>query len=819
MSFKDCIGRAVNAGEMDKARAERILREYENAFQAMRQNMGHTQADVEAARLVVKRARQEAFETRRRHQLQAAASARHVERMRNHESIRGELSPGDYLQDVISNRRGAQGSTLSGRYEAVRRELRGELTDAAREFRANLVGGRRNKARLESVTRAIFGEKTDDALAGAIAQTWARVAERARTRFNAAGGHIGARSDWGLPQAHDGRKVRAAAYEDWRASILPRLDLDGMGAEFNDGLPFTEDTLEVLLRDAYEAIRTEGLSRRSPSSAGQGKALYNRRADHRFFKFKSADDWMAYNKEFGAGEDAFRIMIGHLDNMAQDIALMEELGPNPNVTWRYLNDAASIMAARTADAGALDKVTRKARQAQHMMDLFQGVTNVPQNRVVARGAAALRNYLTSAHLGSAVISSITDFNTQRIASAFVGMERLGSTRMLARLAASPELRAQASEAGLIFENAVNVGNAVARYELEDLHIEGAARLADFTVRSSGLGWLTEVQRQAFGMEFMREAAKWKGQAWDALDPKTQRAFESYGIGKVDWPAIQRAETHDARGVTILRHQEIEKAGGRDLADRYLETMASLQEFAVPSTDLFGRAQVLGRTQPGSLSGEAARFGMQFKAFPITIMVTQISRIIAEAQAGRSGSALSYGAGLMIGGALFGALAIQLKEIAKGRDPRDMSSKAFWMAALAQGGGAGIFGDFVFTDQNRFGGSLGETLAGPGVGFMGDALKFTLGNAQEAIQGEDTKIGREFTDMLRRYTPGGSLWYLRLAYEREVLDQLQQVLDPQAHRSFRRRARSARDFDTDYFAAPGRGISGARAPDLANAFGG
>ncbi len=103
------------------------------------------------------------------------------------------------------------------------------------------------------------------------------------------------------------------------------------------------------------------------------------------------------------------------------------------------------------------------------------------------------------------------------------------------------------------------------------------------------------------------------------------------------------------------------------------------------------------------------------------------------------------------------------------------------------------------------------------------MRFTVGNARELALGEDTRAGREFVRLLRNYTPGGSLWYLRLAYEREVLDQLQRVLDPSAARSFRRRVQSAREFDTRFFAPPGasviQGKGSVRAPDISNAFGG
>ena len=751
MSFKDCLNRGVAGGELDPKRAERIVAEYDAMFREFENTMGPSQADYQAAKLVVQKARREAKEKRRVKQLQAAAGRRHLERMEKHRTMSGGQSPGDYVQDMLSNKRGAAGQTIAGKYEAIRRQFRRDLTEAASQFSANLLGMRRNKELLQKVTREIFGENTNDEMAKAIAQAWARSSEKARTRFNGAGGHIGRRKDWGLPQAHDSTAVRRAGYETWRDAILPKLDLEKMGKDFNDGVPFTEETLEVLLRDAFDAIRTDGYSRRAPS-AKFGSAMYNRRADHRFFAFKSADDWMAYQQEFGAQEDTFRIMISHLDNMANEIALMEELGPNPLVGYQFVKDAAMNSAQRSADINAPTRTASKLTQADHMFDLITGRVNVPGNALVAKGFSAVRQYLTSAHLGSAIISSITDFNTQRVAAGFVGMRRTGFMRQMQRLVRDKEFRKEAGEAGLIFENAVNMGNAVARFNLEEMHLEGAQRMADFTIRASGLGYMTEIQRQSFGLEFMSKIAK------GGLDERMRRVLADYGIGDRELKILEEAPRFQMRnGLEIVRAQDIEEAGFQDVADLYMEAVTSLTEFAVPSTDIYGRAMVLGRAQPGTAGGELIRSALQFKAFPITILTTQVSRVMNEVMKGRKRNAMTYAASLFVGNTLLGAMAMQMKEASKGKDPRDMSDPKFWMAAVAQGGGLGIFGDFLFGDVNRFGGGLASTLGGPTVGFANDMLKFSVGNVQEIATGEPTKAGREFTNLLRR--SGICAWHM------------------------------------------------------------
>ncbi len=116
-------------------------------------------------------------------------------------------------------------------------------------FRRGLTGRVRNKAKLENMIRETFVPGiTKDASARELAQGWQEAAEYLRKRFNAAGGAIPKRSDWGLPQQHHSLKVRQAGYQAWRAKIKPLLNLDKM-IDQNTGLRFSEEKLELELQN------------------------------------------------------------------------------------------------------------------------------------------------------------------------------------------------------------------------------------------------------------------------------------------------------------------------------------------------------------------------------------------------------------------------------------------------------------------------------------------------------------------------------------------------------------------------------------------
>ena len=91
---------------------------------------------------------------------------------------------------------------------AIERSATRKMDKYLATFRRNLIGQTRNKAKIPNMIREIFNESTGDAAARELAEAWQEASEYLRKRFNAAGGAIPKRSDWGLPQIHDTLRVR-----------------------------------------------------------------------------------------------------------------------------------------------------------------------------------------------------------------------------------------------------------------------------------------------------------------------------------------------------------------------------------------------------------------------------------------------------------------------------------------------------------------------------------------------------------------------------------------------------------------------------------
>lgn len=312
-----------------------------------------------------------------------------------------------------------------------------------------------------------------------------------------------------------------------------------------------------------------------------------------------------------------------------------------------------------------------------------------------------------------------------------------------------------------------------------------------------------------------------------------RWLTARGFTEADWAVIGATpDWTPARGAAFLRPLDV---ADQRLGLRLSEAIQMETRFAAPETTLWTRAKLAGQDRPGTILGEMRRSGIMFRSFSLTLSHLYGEELMLRGQMrglGRGGytawlaaQATGFVGFLTLGG----AISIQLREMVKGNDPKPMDEPAFWGAALLQGGGFGIFGDFLYAAQARNGMSASQLAAtGPVGQGVSDAYGLTLGNALEVggalAEGDDlgtavdgAHMGRDVSNVARRYSPASTNWITRLAWERAVADNLQRVLDPEAEEQFaRRRRRMQRETGQGQWWEQGEALP-ERAPDLGNAW--
>lgn len=824
-SIADCIVNARDGGEIDPIRANQALEAFDQLVARYETTMPRHVAEAKAGA--------DLKEATRR----AARSRFHavVNQLKKFTEIRQRVetanNPYWEVMGMLEWREGRSGTSeaVVSLRDAYERSFNAEIREFLKATSKDLMGQSRNKPALLDTVRELHGQATGNARAKGYADAIRRQQERGRQWFNAMGGDIGKLDNYGVRHTHDATRLREVGKDEWKRFLLDGDLIDWSRIDdFSTGKPFAEaggkpDPLAAdrFLDEVYQGIVEESWKGREPSGVSPGKALYNRRAEHRVLHFKDGDAWMAYNDAFGT-QSPFDAIVGGLQHMARDLAMMRVLGPNPRAGLEYAIQVAEKRAITSPDPKIFGDGKKLRHDAETLFFHLDGSANRAVSEGMAKFTGGVANVQTAAYLGGALLSSVTDVVTYSTAAQAVGMKARGVLVRHAELMANHATRETALQMGYVADTLANTGAAAARYLGDTISPEVTATLADTTLRLSGLNLWTDMGRVAFQMEFSGFLAENAVRTFDQIDPDLGRLFEARGITAADWDKIRDpsgffvapngarfiAPTH-WRNAVDLPADEAEQLGMR------LHMLISEQmEIAFPTVSQSWRAKWLGTTRAGTPYGEFLRSSVRFRSFALSMTMRQYDRIMAQpTPAARAWYAIKLFGGLT----MLGGLAIQLNQIRKGRDPVPMGTPEFFVASAFQGGGLGIFGDFFASNQNRFGGGWGQTLIGPTAGLAGDVISLTGGSALRAFRGEETFFGRDLSNIIRFNTPvASSLWYTSLVFHRLGFDQLQTLIDPDAREAFAAsESKLRRDMGTQSWWERGQPFP-TRAPDLSNA---
>lgn len=752
MSYADCIDSVVKAGKLPRDVGERL--KAADDFDAEVDNVVNemTQKKRETALQAVKQA--EAWANIQAYDGKKSSGL--IALMTKDPAGKAKYDNVDYMARVYA-----------GEFEAY-------FAEALSAFRTRTIGFTQDKKRLEQLIRAIYGEAVDDDEVVKYAKQWAVLTEHMRKTTNAKGGKISKNEKWLLPQNHDAKAIEKLGKDVWKEKITPMLDRNQMRDDFGNVL--SDEQFDSALDFVYETITTGGLNKVKDFTAPRmGKKLSSRGSERRFLYFKDAESWMAYNKQFGKG-DIFTTLTDHIQTRAHDIALMDVMGPNPDDTY----------AALKAMVEREEKISQsKSALSDAVFRVVSGKTSEGELTTLADFMQSKRNILTASTLASAFLSSISDVGLSTLTAKFNGFSAFKtlSRQMSLMNPANEADRIFAVKLGLTAESWTNMAHAANRYS-DVAGVGPTARVAEGVMRASLLQPWTDAGRKAFGMEFAGMLADHFDTALGNLDKNVRRAFDTYGITEADWNLFRKQKPLEHKGAKFA---DMTAEGGQ----KFHRMVLSETDFAIPSPDARVRAITTGGTGRGTVAGQAWRAAMMLKSFPITILTTHIIRGAALQGWDRVG----YLGALMASTTVLGGVALQAKDVAAGREPRPIDGD-FAKAAIAQGGGIGILGDFIFSDVNRFGGGPVETFFGPTGELASRTLKLTWGNIQEAAKGEETNVLGEAAQYVKRYTP--DTWQIRLLLD-GFLDSATMLADPKHKARLRRQMRRRqKEYDQGYW---------------------
>ena len=600
-------------------------------------------------------------------------------------------------------------------------------------------------------------------------------------------------------------------YKAWRDFVMEKLDQERTFAGVEDIEEFMLFVYNSLVRNQYLKSDGADFTYGSRSTArGKDVAKAAGLSAKRVLHFKTADDWFDYNDLFGVGNLKESFFSG-LQTAGRNIGIMDTLGTKPQDNFNKI---------RTAVGNRLNKLGRKSDLTENMFNKYLRVVDgsiyTVENFGVAKYSAIARSLASMAKLGGATISAAADIGLYGSEMRYQGRSFLGgmfeALSSLAKIKNPQQLKDIAEGLGFIGDNTIY--DIAGRYQVGDNLSKGFTKTQRFFFKLNLLSWWTNTLKEGAMLGMANYFAKQKNLAFDSLNPQLKNLFNVYNIDSTKWNIIRKTameKADDGRefiNIAMLDQisdADVKKITGLDNLskreiliekDKFKASVSGMlldrSIYAVIEPDARVRATLTQGFLGGTGMGEAIRFFGQFKAFPLSIIQKVLGREIDYFKGPNKDLARGIvGLGsIIVTSGLLGYLSMTIKDLLKGRSPRDPTKLNSVMAAFLQGGGLGIYGDVLF-QETRSGGDIIGNIAGPV-----PLTAFDLVQAiKYGIRGEGGKAGRTAYRAVSQSIPFMNLFYLKTAFDYLIGYQIMETMSPGTLRRIERRMK--KNYNQDF----------------------
>lgn len=615
---------------------------------------------------------------------------------------------------------------------------------------------------------------TGDPVAQKIAKVIFGYQQLAKNRLNDLGAWIGDYSGYVTRTAHDEDKMIRAGYENWRDFISPRLDEKTFLDE--NGQPIDR---EKFLRGVYNGLISaehttdaSNVGFKDPGFTGPGN-LAKRLSEERVLHFRDAGSWMDYQKQFGNGS-LLEQTVRNLDRAARQEALLRTWGTNPEAE---LARDVQFFSDRYHDSNplAVRYLKDHAEGLNAPFAALTGVSNVPTNRLFAKIGSYSQLIKSLAKLGSVSLTHLSALGTKPMLLRDVGMglgeQYTNALRSIFQFTRPEETRALADLHLAGFEGMHR--DLLGRFSLDDSLPGWASKISNAYFKANLLTPLLNAQKTGTQFAVGRFLGRLADRDFDALPADTQRMLTEYRVSPGEWDALRMAPHAQINGRDFLTPKD---AGTDDaLALKVHSMMIDLADRSVITPGIRERAFLTGGARPGTMAGELARFVSQFKIWPLAA----VNQLLGPLKRDRDIGGVMQ---LAATSAVLGTMIAAMKDLAGGKNPRPLDDPRTWMRGLAQSGGLGIFGDFLFGEYNREGGGLATTILGPVLGELPNAIEDMWNNAKNAASPEarghpGRALASEATQQALNNLPFANMFYARRAFDYLLGDSLKEAINP------------------------------------------
>jgi len=669
-----------------------------------------------------------------------------------------------------------------------------------------------------------------------IAEVLRKVQKYSLKRKNRAGAYISEIVNYITRQTHDPALLRDAGFDKWYNDIYPKLDK----RTFDDLVPRKDGkNVEVeFLRNVYNSL-VSGIHKKTdaeytidglkdPVSSFTGKAnLAKKLSESRVLHFVDGEAAYTYSKKYSRS-NLFESVVDGLTHDGRSIGLMENLGTNPRAMFEKILDDIDAEAKKDPKLAPSSQKFRKRLLGQ-FSNVDNSVNAIGASQGVFYGAdlatigSGWRMIQEMALLGASVISSMTDLASKaaQLSSTtdrgFFHSFGIGMRDTLQAFKTEKEKKGYLRRTIIAAE--ATTGNMISRYGPDDFGPGFISKMTAVFYKLNLMRYHNHSQKSGAVAVYMFDGAEAVGQKWADVDANFKNTLKTYGISENELKLFRGLDMKGEDGNNYL-YPDLAEDIPDDVLDAYIRqqkgtlnitenirlstkdrlrtklgTMyVDLADSAIPTPGGRERYIMNAGLQKGTVTGEAIRTLMQLKGFPITMVTKGLTR-----QYYRSGF---MGVMQMITGmTAMGYVAMTAKDLLRGREPKEIFSDDYMKSAkvlkmsMLQGGGMGIFGDYLFGEFNRYGQSFTQTLAGPTFGTADDLASMF----SKFVRGEN--VAKDAVRIAINNTPFANLFYTRAAMEYMFLHGMMEHLNPGYLRRMEKRLQ--KDYGQEYFFPPSR----------------
>lgn len=627
-----------------------------------------------------------------------------------------------------------------------------------------------NKIMVKAVSYVLTGK--GDGLAKDVGEAMREIFKNIHARLREVGKVVGEQSNFFPQGTHNKKLISSAGFNKWRADTEPLLDWNRIEAESGKG--FDRDSF---LQDVYNNLSKE------PNAPVKGKRSKVRSLDFQRKLHFTDDNWLKYNRLYGVGDEGlFDILENYMRTQTKDIAVISEFGPIPRsgvATLKHQNKGKGFLFIE--------------QNANHLINPIL----YSDDAFMTNMSEAARQVLRSAQLGSAGLAALlTDGFYTASASVLNGLPQwramsywfkgvVGTdeaTREVAKRNAvgldifTSEIHDAVQRAG----TPTNKGFKVTRF------------LQDLTFSLGLLNRVTRASKRAASAVLSSTLSDMRHIPYDKLNRDFVDLLNKGNISRADWDIIRRVEPSTVHGNKFLTIDDMVEA---KVPNEIREKVGSLHnELATVSANEPGAIIKSHARGSNAFTQELKGWFFLYKSFPTSVL---LSHFHASIKQGKTAN-LAF---MVAATGLMGVARLKFNQLLSGETPTSEISGDDLRRGLIYGGFFGLVGDYFLQNPREYGSDILTHLAGPGAGLAQQSYDLFANNITKASKGEETKVAVDALRIIRKHMPLGNLWYLKLATERLIWNNINEAVDPKYYQKQARKMNRVYGENRDFWLEP------------------